>query len=200
MARALRIVERDGTYHVASRGNDGRLIFLDDVDCERFISLLEDVAWRYGWLVLGYCLMSNHIHLLVKVPHEGLSEGMQELLSGYACWWNQRHGHTGHLFRNRFYSKQVRGEAQLLSTACYIDLNPVAAGLKSRPEQWRWSSYRAHIGLEHPNPLLATAEFWALVGPTPEKARSLYRRLVTSRLKPVSDADLSGPDLAADQG
>jgi putative transposase len=110
MGRALRIVERDGIYHVTSRGNDGRLIFLDDPDCERFILLLEEVTWRYGWLVLGYCLMTNHVHLLVKVPREGLSEGMQELLGGYACWWNRRHGHTGHLFRNRFYSKQVRGQ------------------------------------------------------------------------------------------
>ena len=200
MSRAIRIVELGGIYHVASRGNDGRTIFVDEVDCQRFLMLLDKVAFRYGWIVLGYCLMNNHIHLLVQVPEGGLSPGMQELLSGYACWWNRRHGHTGHLFRNRFYSKKVEGDAHLLTAAAYIDLNPVRARIVRRPDDWHWSSYRAHVGLEHPPELLANAAFLELLGPTPAKASETYRRFVLEHRKAVSDTDSKTAELAADQG
>jgi hypothetical protein len=122
---------------------------------------------------------------------------MQELLSRYACYWNQRHGHTGHLFRNRFYSKRVSGEAQFLNTACYIDLNPVAARLRQRPDQWRWSSYRAHAGLGHPPRFLANAEFLKLVGATPEKAKAAYRRYVFETRKAVSDTGFERSEVRA---
>ena len=72
------------------------------LDRSRFLARLGLVAARYEWLVFGYCLMTNHAHLLVQVPEAGLSEGMRELLGEYACWWNCEHGHYGHLFRNRF--------------------------------------------------------------------------------------------------
>jgi putative transposase len=199
VTRSIRIVELGGIYHVTSRGNDGRTIFLDEADFERFLMLLEKVAFRYWWVVLGYCLMNNHIHLLIRVPEGGLSAGMQVLLSGHACWFNRRHGHTGHLFRNRFYSKQVTGEAQLLTAACYVDLNPVAARLRRRPEEWRWSSYRAHVGLDHPSEFLANTEFLKLVGPTPSKAITTYQRFVAGCLEAVSDTDLGAAKLASDQ-
>jgi REP element-mobilizing transposase RayT len=196
MARTLRIVECGCTYHVAARGNDGRPIFLDETDFERFMIHLDRVAWRYGWEILGYCFMTNHIHLLVRVPLGGLSEGMQELLSGYTAFWNHRHGHTGHLFRQRFFSKKIKDESQFLVTACYIDLNPVTARLCRRPENWKWSSYRAHVGSADPPAFLAVEEFLNLVGPTPPEARVSYRGRILEALNAVSDAGFKRPGIS----
>ena len=160
------------------RGNDGRAIFTRDADRSWFLSLLGGYAGEYGWVVLGYCLMDNHVHLLVQVPNLGLSEGMQRLLGGYSAWWNRKHGHFGHLFVNRFNGKRIQRGSHLLEVARYIDLNPVRAQMCSRPDAWRWSSYRAHVGLDHPLPFLANSRFLELFGSTPDKARRAYRQFV----------------------
>jgi len=94
----------------------------------------------------------------------------------------------------------MKDDWQLLAAACYIDLNPVRAKLRFRPEQWLWSSYRAHVGIDHPLKLLANAEFLKHIGPTPDTARKAYRQMVTERRHAVTDTDLSAPNLAADQG
>ena len=193
MPRAPRRIEPGGIYHAAPRGNDGRAIFLGEADRSRFLVRLGLVAARYEWLVFGYCLMTNHAHLLVQVPEAGLSEGMRELLGKYACWWNSEHGHYGHLFRNRFTSSPVRSERHLISAARYVDLNPVRAGLHAHPGQWRWSSYRAHVGDEHPPPFLAQGAFLELLGPTPDRARRAYRRFVREGQVPVSDTGVKRP-------
>ena len=180
MPRSPRLVEPGGFYHVTSRGNDGRDIFddEDDVDRRRHLLLLERTARKHRWIVFSYCQMGNHFHLLLQVPENGLSAGMQELLGEYARFWNSRHGRTGHLFRNRFRCSAVESERHLLATARYIELNPVRARMKFRPEQWRWSSYRAHIGLDHLPPFLATSALLQLFGPTPAKARQAYKRFI----------------------
>jgi putative transposase len=191
MPRAPRVVEPGGIYHLTPRGNNGREIFLKDADRKDFLLRLEFTVSRFAWIVYGYCLMDNHVHLLVEVPECGLSEGMQELLGGYSQARNKRYGHFGHLFVNRFNGKPVRDDSHLLSTTRYIDLNPVAAGMKERPEQWKWSSYRAHVGLDHPARFLANAEFLKLFGSTPDGARKAYRRFVAEGLEAGSDTGLS---------
>jgi REP element-mobilizing transposase RayT len=191
-------VEPGGIYHITSRGNDSRWIFVENADREQFLLRLEKITDRYRWMVLAYCLMDNHIHLLLQVPEDGLSAGMRDLLGGYARWWNWKHGHRGHLFGERFHDRGMRDDWQLLSTACYIDLNPVRARLRFRPEQWLWSSYRAHAGIDHPLKLLANAEFLKHVGPNPALAQKAYRRLVAER-RMVTVTSLNAPNLAADE-
>jgi REP-associated tyrosine transposase len=193
MPRSPRTVEPGGFYHVTSRGNDGRVIFLDDVDRARHLSLLATAAERHRWIVFGYCQMTNHFHLALQLAEHGLSAGMQELLGGYAREWNRRHGHTGHLFRNRFESKPILSERHLVATVCYVDLNPVRARMKFRPEQWRWSSYRSHVGLDHAPRFLALGAFHELLAPTPARARHVYKRLVRDGLVPVSDTGFERP-------
>jgi REP element-mobilizing transposase RayT len=180
MPRSPRLVEPGGFYHVTPRGNDGRAIFddTDEVDRRRHLALLERTARKHGWTVLAYCLMTNHVHLLVQVLDQSLSAGMQELLGEYARFWNSRHGRTGHLFRNRFSCAAVESDRHLREAARYVDLNPIRAQLASRPEHWQWSSYRALVGLDHAPPFLATSALLELFGPTPAKARIAYRRFV----------------------
>jgi REP element-mobilizing transposase RayT len=184
MPRSPRFVEPGGFYHVTPRGNDGRDIFddTDEFDRRRHLALLQRTVRKHRWTVFAYCQMTNHFHLLVQVPEENLSAGMQELLGEYARFWNSRHGRSGHLFLNRFRCRPVRSERHLVSTARYIDLNPVRARIKPRPEQWRWSSYRALVGLDHAPPFLATSALLELFGPTPAKARLAYRRFVQEGL------------------
>src|SRR2546423_11038050 len=86
------------TYHVMARGVDGRRIFVDDHDYERYTGLLGDVVRRQGWHLLCYCLMPNHVHLMIETPEATLANGMQWLHSRYALAFNRRHGRKGHLF------------------------------------------------------------------------------------------------------
>jgi REP element-mobilizing transposase RayT len=193
MPRSPRFVEPGGFYHVTPRGNDGRDIFddTDEIDRRRHLVLLERTVRKHRWTVLAYCLMTNHFHLLVQVPEQNLSVGMQELLGEYARFWNSRHGRSGHLFLNRFSCKPVLSEQHLLGTARYIDLNPVRAKIKFRPEQWIWSSYRALVGLDHAPPFLATSALLELFGPTPAKARAAYKQFVQKGLVSGSHVQVS---------
>ena len=180
-------MEPGGIYHVAPLGNDGRRIFLDDHDRRVYLQLLERVTRKYSWRVLGYCLMENHTHLLVQLVDANLSPGMQELSSEYSRRWNRKHGHCGHLFRQRFTFRPVVSERHLIAAARYIDLNPVVVRTNFRPEQWVWSSYRAHVGLVHPPPFLDLSAFLPLFGRTPAAAHAAYKSYVEEGRALVSD-------------
>ena len=193
MPRRPRIIVPDAIYHVAPIGNDGRGIVVDDHDRVRLLALIERAARQHRWIILGYCLMTNHFHLLLRVGESGLSAGMQAILGDYARFWNRRHGHAGHLFRNRFSMVDVLSERHLLASVRYIDLNPVRAGMRSNPEDWPWSSYRSHVGLDHGPRFLSLSDFLPLFGSTPAQARRAYRRFVQEGLGQVSDADFEPP-------
>ena len=196
MARAWRIEEPGAIYHVGSRGNFGQAIFGDDVDRHEFLRRLERVVGRYRWICLAYCLMTNHFHLVVRIPESGLSAGMQELTSGYSRQTNRRYGRSGHFFRQRFFSSHLKRDAHLLESCRYVVLNPVRAGLCKSPAQWRWSSYRACAGFSFAPAFLATGDLLRLFGPRPELAQTWYREFVAQGRRvggdAVSDA-VSGP-------
>jgi putative transposase len=187
MPRAPREVEPGGTYHVGSRGNNRQPLSWDDDDRVEFLGILGDVARRWEWIVLTYCLMPNHFHLVLHVPQCGLSEGMQYLNGGYARRTNARYGRTGHLFRNRFWSKFIDNDSQLLETIRYVVLNPVRAGLCSRPELWRWSSHRACAGLDETPAFLAVDYVHGFFGRRRADACLAYRRFVSEGQSSVSD-------------
>ena len=121
-----------------------RDIFLDPHDCELYLSLLAGVIKRTGWRCLGYCLMVNHVHLLIETPQPNLGRGMQRLQSTYAQRFNQRYGRCGHVFQGRYGSKRMLDDVHLWTAARYLARNPVEALLCDRPEHWPWSSY-AHV-------------------------------------------------------
>lgn len=130
-----------GTYHVASRGNRRQSIYHDDDDRAFFLSLRNRVVQRHGWRLREYCLLTNHFHLLFDTPVPNLSVGMHRLNSGYARYFNDRHGYDGHLFDRRFGSRLVETEEHLLEAMRYIAFNPVKAGLCSNAGEWPWSSF-----------------------------------------------------------
>jgi putative transposase len=147
MARPLRIEFQGAVYHVTSRGNAKQAIFIDDEDKGRFLDVLTTVVERFNWLCHAYCLMENHYHLLIETPNGNLSKGMRELNGVYTQGFNQRYRRVGHLFQGRYKAIIVEKDNHLMSLCRYVVLNPLRIGLVTRPEQWRWSSCRATIGL-----------------------------------------------------
>ena len=187
IARKSRIEVPDGIYHVGSRGNNGEILYSDDIDRMDWLRRFAKVAVKYRWLGWSYCLMGNHFHFLVQIPHCGVSKGMQELNTGYSIRTNRRHGRTGHLVRNRFYSNLIEQQSHLLEVCRYIVLNPVRAGLCASPAEWPWSSYRACAGTELAHPFLAVDRVLGLFGQSPEAARAAYRAFVRAGHVSVSD-------------
>ena len=149
-----RVIDPTGYCHVTSRGNYRHTIFVDANHYERHLMMVEEVARKFGWLVLDWCHLPNHFHLFLRLQDGGLSEGMQRLNGGFSRWTNAVHGRTGigHLVKNRFVSKPVDHQSHLLEMCRYLPLNPVAAGLASQADEWRWSGYSATAGLAHPRP------------------------------------------------
>jgi len=134
-----------------ARGNNKQSMFLSDRDRLDFLDILEKVVRKFSWVCLAYCLMGNHFHLLIQTPEANLSSGMQYLNGSYCLNFNRKHGRVGHVIQGRFQSRLVKDDSDLLNLYRYILLNPVKEGLASAPEGWRWSSYRATVGLA-PNP------------------------------------------------
>jgi REP element-mobilizing transposase RayT len=140
-------VQHPGLYHVCTRGNNKRPIFLDDLDRLCFVQRLNRVALRFGWTIHAYVVMGNHYHLVLEVGDAGLVRGMCELHTGYAVMFNRRHGRVNHLFGKRYWSDELTDERRFLAACRYVILNPVRAGLASSPAHYVWSSYRTTIGL-----------------------------------------------------
>jgi putative transposase len=148
MPRKPRHEVAGGVHHVFARGNGRRPIFLDDADHRLYLAMLGRVVARSQWRCLAFCLMENHIHLLVETPKPNLGAGMQQLHGRFAQRFNQRHTRSGHVFQGRYGSVPVRTDEHLWTTVAYIVANPVAAGLCRAPDDWPWSSHRAVLGDE----------------------------------------------------
>jgi putative transposase len=146
MPRMPREAVADGIYHVFARGNDRRPIYSDDADRRIYLGLLAKVARAKRWRCLGYCLMENHVHLLIETPEPNLALGMQRLQSSYAQASNARHRRSGHVFQGRYGSVRIKDDAHLWAVTRYVALNPVDAGLVTRPEHYPWSSHAAVLG------------------------------------------------------
>jgi putative transposase len=151
VARKPRENEVGGIYHVFARGNNRGRIYLDDTDRQFYLWRLELIVGQLRWRVLSYCLMDNHVHLLVETPEANLSEGMRLLHGGYAQTFNVRHDRVGHVFQGRYGATPMRSDAQVCAAAAYIARNPVTASLCDEPEQWRWSSLGPVIAESEPD-------------------------------------------------
>ena len=199
MARPLRLEVPGGVYHVMSRGNERRDIFLDDADRRHFLDILGSVAERLNVLCHTYCLMGNHYHLLLETPDGNISLAIRQLNGVYAQSFNRRHGRVGHLFQGRFTSKLVEKETYLLGVSRYIVLNPVRSDLVPRPSDWKWSSYRAHAGWIEPPPFLNVD--WLLTHFDTidrQRAQKAYRRFVLDCTTDSNPGLDGGPILGSD--
>lgn len=145
MARPARVVSDSGYYHVVLRGNGKQLIFEDDVDRHAFIDAAAVRFEEKNIVVIAWCLMDNHAHLLLRDEGVQLSGAMHALTTRYAQYFNRRSGHSGHVFQGRFASFPVESDPYLLEAVRYIHDNPAKAGISTASEYW-WSSYREYVG------------------------------------------------------
>ena len=146
MARPLRIEYPGAIYHVTARGNARADIYLDDQDRNTFLKILGQVCDRFNWCCYGYCLMTNHYHLVIETPEGNLSKGMRQLNGVYTQTFNRTHQHVGHVFQGRYKAILVEKDSYLLEVIRYVMLNPVRAHMTQTAGQYPWSSYRAMIG------------------------------------------------------
>ena len=147
MPRSARLVLPGVPHHVTQRGTRRQPTFFCDADFSLYIRLLRHWSRQARTAVWAWCLMPNHVHLvLVPARADGLRKTMAPLHSRYTWMINQRENWRGHLWQSRFASFPM-DEAHAHASLRYVELNPVRAGLVMRPEEWRWSSARTHLGL-----------------------------------------------------
>jgi putative transposase len=147
MPRYARLVVPHLPHHVTQRGNRRQPTFFSEADRALYLRLLRLGCAKAGTRVWAWCLMPNHVHLiLVPAAEDGLRVAVAEAHRRYTRHVNEREGWKGHLWQSRFASFPM-DEDWLIACARYVELNPVRAGLVERPESWRWSSASAHLGL-----------------------------------------------------
>lgn len=140
MPTVPRRISESGLYHVVARGNGRQLIFTDDGDREAFLERLEHAVRENGLTVIAWCLMDNHVHLVVQDDSQRFAPVIGSLLGAYAKYFNRKTGHVGSVFQQRFYSEPIEDDEYLLASVRYVHINPERAGICSAPE-YRWSSY-----------------------------------------------------------
>jgi REP-associated tyrosine transposase len=177
MPRKPREEVADGIHHVFARGNDRQLLYWDDEDRLLYLDKLCQVIWRMGWRCFAFCLMDNHVHLLVQTPEANLGAGIQRLHGDYALLFNRRHRKVGHVFQGRFGSKRMLDDTHLWTTTRYIHRNPVEAGLCRVAAEWKWSSHRGLLDGTAPA-WVDRVRFLSFFGTTGGAPEAVYRDLV----------------------
>lgn len=146
MSRPPREQSESAIYHVMLRGNEKRDIFLDDEDRVRFIDILRIKRLENGFELYAFCLMNNHVHLLINEMESSIARIMKCINVSYAFYFNKKYNRVGHLFQDRFRSEVIDMDNYLLFAARYIHNNPVKAGIVDSPEKYEWSSYGSYLG------------------------------------------------------
>ncbi|MDF9408837.1 MAG: Transposase IS200 like protein [Pelotomaculum sp. PtaB.Bin013] len=173
MARQARERCESRVYHIVMRGINRQDIFCDEDDYQRFLITIERVKTD-KFEVYGYCLMSNHVHLLIHEKSEEIPQIMKRIGTSYAWWYNLKYQRTGHVFQGRYASECVEDDGYLLTVIRYIHNNPVKAGMVRKPEDYCWSSIQAYYG-RHENPICLTDVGFILGIFAEERAEAIRR-------------------------
>ena len=146
MPRVQRVKGDFSTYHVVQRGNEKKNIFRNDEDKFKFLEIVSKARAKHSFLVYAYCLMDNHVHLLINDNGNDISKLMKSINVSYVSYFNRIHERSGHLFQDRFRSELVKDDRYLLEVSRYIHNNPVKAKIKENPGGFKWSSYNIYSG------------------------------------------------------
>jgi putative transposase len=146
MPRQARSISKSGIYHIILRGANRQEIFHDDDDRRKFLETVEKYKIKSQLSIFAWCLMSNHVHLCVKVGNESISETMKRIEVSFVSYYNWKYRTNGHLFQDRFGSENVETERYLNTVIRYIHQNPVKARMVNKVDEWRWSSCQEYYG------------------------------------------------------
>ena len=197
MARLPRLIVPGQPHHVIQRGAGKQLVFHDADDRLVFLRHLTEGAKQFEVAIHAYVLMGNHIHLLAT-PQDatGLARTMQWIGRYYVPYFNWKYERTGTIWQGRYKTSVIDSERYFLLCSRYIELNPVRAGLVGTPGDYRWSSYRHHVGMTYDPLITEHPLYWAL-GNTPFAREAAYQHLVDQSLSArdvtvLTDATLKG--------
>lgn len=200
MARPLRLEVAGGLYHVIVRGNERRNVFRDDADRLRYLARLAFYREKFGFRLLAYCLMENHVHLAIETGKIPLSRIMAGLQSSYTQDFNRRHERSGHLFQGRYKAFLVEKDRYALALLRYIHENPVKARVVERPERFAWSSDRSYRRGRGPE-WLDVDRLLSMLGRRRPAAIREYRRLMRETVdEPYEDVASWGQAVKGDEG
>ena len=145
MARQARKKSESGVYHIMLRGINKKDIFIDDEDYRRFLKTLYNCKKESHFELYAFCLMSNHIHLMIKESDDSISTIIKRIGCSFVYWYNKKYDRIGHLFQDRFRSEPVEDDEYFLSVLRYIHQNPVKAGLVANCEDYPYSSFKLYF-------------------------------------------------------
>ena len=145
MPRQARRKSESGIYHIMLRGINQQQIFEDEEDSFRFLETLSKYKEQCGYEIYAYCLMGNHVHILLKEGKENLTLVLKRIAGSFVYWYNWKYRRSGHLFQDRFKSEPVDDDAYFLTVLRYIHQNPIKAGLSKSVDGYKFSSYNEYI-------------------------------------------------------
>jgi len=147
MSRMQRLIINNASYHIMVRGNQKQITFIEEKDFAKYLDLLRHYKREYGFKLYGYCLMPNHVHLILEVEDGiDLSKIMQGLNQAYTLWFNKKYEKVGHLWQGRYKSMVIQKNKYMLDCLEYVELNPIRANISKSPFDYPWSSWKARLG------------------------------------------------------
>lgn len=193
MPRGARKKSCNGVYHIIFRGVNRQVIFEGEEDKSRFLSTVVRYKKSCGFKLYAYCLMDNHVHLLLKESEEeSVSKIVQRICASYVLWYNNKYGRCGHLFQERFRSENVESIPYFLSVLRYIHQNPVKAGISKDVFTCQWTSIHEYF---HHSPIIDTELALQLLSPDPEKALSIFKEKMKVSIEEQFLDDVPSPKL-----
>jgi putative transposase len=183
MNRPRRCDQVGTIHHVTLKGHNGCNIFCQDRDCESFLRRLSRLCEEHGGILHAYCLMRNHVHLILSLRKDhAMGRIMMAAAGGHSRRMNRILGRRGTLWSQRYWSEPLEDDQRIATCQLYIESNPVRAGLVERPEHFEWSSYRAHaFGADSTD---ATPSGWYMgLATSAAERQTLYQRMMADYLR-----------------
>lgn len=185
MARKPRVEFPGALYHVMARGNNKQIIFCSEKDYLYYLKRLHIAKKRYDFYLYGFCLMPNHLHLLIQTKEVALSRIMRTVQTSYAQYFNRTNKRKGHVFDSRYKPILCDADRYLLELMRYIHLNPVRAGITRMPQQYQWSSYQTYMGSS--NSIVDKDLILGMFGKTKAEAKRRLHRFTLERVTEGSE-------------
>lgn len=182
MPRSARVIPPQGYMHLISRGNNRRTLFHCKKDFHIYFKLLRKLKTEESIEILHYCLMPNHVHLLIRVAENSrVSRFMQRLNLLYSFIYRKRRGYAGYLWQGRFKGKIIEEDSYLIQCGKYIELNPVRAGIVHAPEEYPYSSY-GYYAYGRRDEIVDVDPLYLDLGADHEKIRLIYRSMILNEI------------------
>ncbi|MFH1369342.1 MAG: transposase [Elusimicrobiota bacterium] len=183
MPRTARILPDQGVMHIITRGNNRQVVFRNEVDFKHYLYLLSLYKEEHRFELYHYCLMSNHVHLIIETTLQtNLPKLMKQINLSYMHFFRKKYRYYGHFWQDRYKSLLIEKDNYLLACGKYVELNPVRAGIVVSPEEYPWSSYAAYTG-EKDDPIVSFDLLYTGLGKTQKDRADRYKELVCENIK-----------------